>query len=104
MRAWIDDLQQQVAQFVLQVVHIAALDGVGYLVGFFDGVGRDGREGLLPVPRAAVAGSRSLAMMPRSRNSSARLAPPRGRVFAFLAHTSAPWPTFLPPEPRIAWR
>ena len=47
------DLQQQVAEFVPQVVEIAALDRVGDLVGFLDGVGRDGREVLLEVPRAA---------------------------------------------------
>ena len=47
------DLQQQVAQFVAQVVEIAALDRVGDLVGFLDRVGRDGREVLLQVPRAA---------------------------------------------------
>ncbi len=50
------DLQQQVAQFVLQVVEVAAADRVGHLVGFLDGVGRDGREILLEVPRAAAAG------------------------------------------------
>ena len=50
------DLQQQVAQFVPQVGEVAAGDRVGHLVGFFDGVGRDGREILLQVPRAAGAG------------------------------------------------
>ena len=47
------DLQQQVAQLVPQVVEIAARDRVGDLVGFLDRVGRDGREVLLQVPRAA---------------------------------------------------
>jgi len=50
------DLQQQVAEFVLEVVEIATADRVRDLVGFLDGVGRDGREILLEVPRAAAAG------------------------------------------------
>jgi hypothetical protein len=33
-------LEQQVAQFVAQALHVAMVDGVGDLVGFFDGVGR----------------------------------------------------------------
>ena len=49
-----DDLQQQVAEFFLERRHVVALDGVGDLVGLLDRVGRDGREGLLDVPRAAV--------------------------------------------------
>ena len=36
-----------------EVVEIAARDRVGDLVGFLDGVGRDGLESLLEVPRAA---------------------------------------------------
>ena len=50
------DLEQEVAQFVAQVGEVAAGDGVGHLVGFFERVGRDGREILLQVPRAAGAG------------------------------------------------
>ena len=50
------DLEQQVAQLVAQVGEIAAGDGVGDLVGFLERVGRDGREILLQVPRAAGAG------------------------------------------------
>ena len=52
----IDDLQQEVAQLVLQGGQIVLLDGVRDLVGLLDGVGRDGREGLLEVPGAAGAG------------------------------------------------
>ncbi len=50
------DLQQQVAEFVLQIVEIAARDRIGDLVGFLDRVWRDGREILLQVPRAAGLG------------------------------------------------
>ena len=50
------DLEQEVAQFLAQVVEIAARDGVGDLVGLLERVGRDGREILLQVPRAAGAG------------------------------------------------
>ena len=47
------DLEQQVAELVLEVEKIAARDRVGDLIGFLDRVGRDGREILLEVPRAA---------------------------------------------------
>ena len=50
------DLEQEVAEFFAQIVEVAARDGVGDLVGFFERVGRDGREILLQVPRAAGAG------------------------------------------------
>ena len=49
----VDDLQQQVAELVAQIVQVAARDGVGDLVGFLDRVGRDGRKILLDVPGAA---------------------------------------------------
>ena len=48
------DLQQQIAQFVLQRRHVVALDRIGDLVGLLDRVGRDRREILLAVPRAAA--------------------------------------------------
>ena len=54
-----DHLQQQVAQLLLQVGEVAALDGVGDLVGFLDRVGGDGGEGLLQVPRAAGLADRA---------------------------------------------
>ncbi len=47
-------LEQQISQFVLEACHVAALDRIGDFVGFLDGIGRDAREGLLPIPRAAV--------------------------------------------------
>ncbi len=50
----IDDLQQQVAELFLERRHVVALDGVGDLVGFLDRVRRDGPEGLVDVPGAAV--------------------------------------------------
>ena len=49
-------LQQKVAELVLQVGQVATLDGVGHLIGLLDGVGGDGGEGLLEVPRAAAVG------------------------------------------------
>ena len=52
----IDDLQEQVAQFVAQIVHVAARDGVGDLVGLLDRVGSDGRKVLLDVPGTAGSG------------------------------------------------
>ena len=47
-------LKQQVTELVLEMREILALDGVGHLVGFLDGVGGDAREGLLAVPWAAI--------------------------------------------------
>ncbi|MNZ91440.1 hypothetical protein D3C78_1104270 [compost metagenome] len=52
--AVVDHLEQQIAQLTLQVLEIAALDGVGHFVGFFEGVGDDACVGLLEVPRATV--------------------------------------------------
>jgi len=49
----IDDLEQEVAEFVLEVIEIVAANRVGDFVGFLDRVRRDGREILLQIPRAA---------------------------------------------------
>src|SRR5262245_66475336 len=50
------DLEQEVAQFVTQVVEVAPHNGVGNLVRLLDGVGGDGREALLEVPRTTASG------------------------------------------------
>ncbi len=49
----IDHLQQEVAEFLAEVVEIAARDRIRDLIGFLDGVGHDRREILLEVPRTA---------------------------------------------------
>lgn len=49
----IDHLQQQVAEFLAQIVEIAARDRIRNLIGLLDRVGRDGLEILHEVPRAA---------------------------------------------------
>ncbi len=49
----VDDLQQEVAELVAQIVEIAARNRVRHLVGLLDRVGRDGRKILLDVPWAA---------------------------------------------------
>ena len=49
----IDDLQQEIAQFLAKVVEIAARDRVRYLIGLLDRVGRNGRKVLFEVPRTA---------------------------------------------------
>jgi len=49
----IDDLQQEIAELVLKPIEIAARDRVGHLIAFLDGVGRNRREGLIAIPRAA---------------------------------------------------
>jgi hypothetical protein len=50
------DLEQEVAKLFTQVVEIVAGDGVRDFIGLFKRIGRDGREVLLEVPRAAGAG------------------------------------------------
>ena len=45
-------LQQQVAELVAEIVEVAAVDRIGNLVGFLDGVRGNGREVLLQVPWA----------------------------------------------------
>ena len=58
----IHHLQQEIAEFLAEIVEIAARDGVGDLIGFLDGVGRDRRKILLEVPGAA--GDRACAAPP----------------------------------------
>jgi len=50
-----DDLEQEIAQFIAQVVEIAPRNGVGDLVSLLDGVRRDRFKGLLQVPGTAGA-------------------------------------------------
>ena len=50
----VDDLKQQIAQFLLERREIVAFDCVGDLVGFLDGVWRDCLEGLVDVPGTAM--------------------------------------------------
>ncbi|MNE65788.1 hypothetical protein D3C80_1612950 [compost metagenome] len=45
-------LEQQIAQFITQIGIVLALNGIQHFVGFFQGVRRDGGEGLLTIPRA----------------------------------------------------
>ncbi len=47
-----DDLEQQIAEFVLEIGHVAALTSVGDFIGFLDRIGRDRLEGLDGVPFA----------------------------------------------------
>ena len=37
-------LQQEIAELVTEIVEVAARDGVGDLIGFLDGVGRDASQ------------------------------------------------------------
>jgi hypothetical protein len=48
-------LQQQIAEFVTEIVEIAARDRIGDFMGLLDGVGRNGGKILLEVPRTAAA-------------------------------------------------
>ncbi len=49
-------LQQEIAEFVSEIVEIAAGDGVGDFIGLLDGIGRDGCEILFEIPGAPAAG------------------------------------------------
>ena len=51
-----DDLEQKVAELVLERGHVGFADRLGDLVGLLDGVGGDRGEILLAVPRAAAVG------------------------------------------------
>src|SRR5262245_2838774 len=51
-----DHLEEEVTQFIAQVVEIAPRNGVGHLVSLLDGVRRDRVKGLLQVPGTAGAG------------------------------------------------
>ena len=50
-----NDLQKQIAQFVLQTSQVVAHDRIGNLIGFLERIGRDGAEILLKVPRTSGA-------------------------------------------------
>ncbi|MNQ99137.1 hypothetical protein D3C85_1148600 [compost metagenome] len=52
--AVINHLEQQIAQFTLQVIEVTALNGVRHFVGFLQGMGDDGPVRLLDVPRTTV--------------------------------------------------
>ena len=51
-----NDLEQQIAEFVLQRRHVAAGNRIGDLVGLLDCIRCDRCKILVPVPRAAVFG------------------------------------------------
>ena len=52
----IDDLQQEIAELVLERVEIAASDRVGHFIRFLDRVWRDRRARLVTISRAAGIG------------------------------------------------
>src|SRR5262249_53823610 len=51
-----DDLEQEVTQFIAQVIEVAPRNGVGDLVCLLDGVRGDGAKGRLEIPRTAGTG------------------------------------------------
>ena len=46
-------LQQQITQFIADIIQIAALNGVSCLIGFLDRVGGNRLEGLFDIPWAS---------------------------------------------------
>ena len=63
-----DDLEQKVADLVLERGHVGFADRLGDLVGLLDGVGGDRGKILLAVPRTSQprSGSRSRVMISSS--------------------------------------
>ena len=55
----VDDLELEIAELVLQRLHVVAPDRVGDLIGFLDRVGRDRLERLGRVPFAAGLADRA---------------------------------------------
>ena len=49
----INSLQQQVPQFTFEIIHISSVNRIRDLIGFLYGIGGNGGEGLLDVPRTA---------------------------------------------------
>src|SRR3546814_10441541 len=64
-----DDLEEQIAEFVLEIGHVTACDRVGDLIGFLDRVRRDRLEGLDIIPFAA----RLRVAQPRSEEHTSEL-------------------------------
>ena len=52
-----DDLQEEVAEFVLQVHQVVAGDRIGNLIGFLDRIRCNGGKVLFDIPRAAGYGA-----------------------------------------------
>jgi len=94
-----DDLEQQIAQLGAKRVHIAMLDRIGDLIGFLDGIGRDGWRSFVPCPRdnpepdrgsrAMMAIRRSWAAMSGSRGSAGDDF--KGVIFGIRMRTSTAW-------------
>jgi len=84
----VDDLQQEIAELFLEGAEVLTVDGVSHLVGFLDGVRRDGPEGLVDVPRAAMLA----VTQPRHDGEKAghRLARQRFRRGTFGRHETKP--------------
>ena len=66
----IDDLEQEVAELVLEIAHVVPLDGVGDLVGLLDRVGSDGPKLCSRSQGQPVTGVRSAAMISTRRSIS----------------------------------
>ncbi|MEI9886938.1 MAG: hypothetical protein WDN08_10665 [Rhizomicrobium sp.] len=52
----IDDLEQEIAELVLEAAPVPVRDGAGHLIGFLDGVRRDGVKALGVMPGTAGPG------------------------------------------------
>ena len=48
-----NDMEKQIAQFILEVMHVRPLDRIGHLISLFDGIGRNAQKILLQIPWTA---------------------------------------------------
>jgi hypothetical protein len=63
------DLEKQIAQFVLERIHIATLDRIGNFISLFDCVRRDARKILFEIPRASAVRIAQLRHYRRERGN-----------------------------------
>jgi len=55
-----DDLKQKIAEFLAVQARIVFVDGIHHLVGLLDKTGLERVQGLLAVPRASIAASKTV--------------------------------------------
>lgn len=88
----INDLEQQIAQFIGEGTPVLPLDGIQHLVGFLDRVGGYGLECLFPVPGAAT---HRVAQPRHKRQQSCKLPPGFIHRARLLIHRSSSGPAIV---------
>lgn len=72
-------LEEQIAELLAQLIHVAAVDGVHDLARLLDDVAPDRLEGLLAVPGATLGRQQSLHELDQARKRLAALGVENGR-------------------------